>query len=156
MAASVGLGALAAADVVSGVIGDPAEDKLRFISLNASYSWANKTDIDDGCEFGLAHSDYTAAEIEECLEAQGAIDLGDKVAQEQANRLVRSIGTISGPSAPAAAGGIQWNDGRQHKVRLNWLMAAGDQLQLWMRNGSSAVYTTGSSITAQGDLWVKD
>ncbi len=154
MAASGTVGALASTDVASSVIGDPAEDKLRFISLNASYSWTGKTTVDDALEFGLAHSDYTASEIEECLESQGSIDLGDKIAQEQANRLVRTIGTISGDATQA--GGVPFNDGKQIKTRLNWLMAAGDQLQLWVRNGSAIVYSVGSNVSVVGELWVKD
>ncbi len=154
MAAAIGAGALASVDVQSGVLGDPTEDKLRVISVEFAYAWGGKQPADDGCQFGLAHSDYSAAEIEECLEAQGAIDLGDKLAQEQSNRLVREIGIMSG--GDSAAGGIMFNDGRPVKTRLNWLLAAGDQLQLWIRNSSAVIWTTGSTVSVTGNLWVKD
>ncbi len=110
---------------------------------------------DDGLQFGFAHSDYTAAEIEECLENTASMDLGDKIAREQADRWVRVIGAFNG-LATAAGGGVQFNDGKPVKINLNWLMAAGDTLNMWMRNSSGTVYLTGSSIATQGSLWVKD
>ncbi len=156
IAASSDVGALAALDVASNVIINAASDTYRLISIIASYAWSGKALVDDACSFGLAHSDYTAAEIEECLEAVTAIDLGDKVAQERANRLVREIGTFGSGPAVAGDGGMMFNDGRRVKTRLNWLMSIGDQIQLWMRNGSGVIYTTGSSITIDGEFYLKD
>ncbi len=154
---SVPVGALAAGDVVTAAITSSTSDPLRFISVIASYSWSDiAAVIDDGLTFGFAHSDYTAAEIEECLEVAASIDLGDKIAQEQANRLVREIGTISQSGSVAANSGAMYNDGKPVKTRLNWLMSTGDQLGLWVRNASGVVYTTGSDLTVAGDLWVKD
>ncbi len=156
VAASVAIGALATLDVNTGLLTSAAADKLRFISLNASYAWSDFGALaDDTLEFGVAHSDYSAAEVEESLEAAGSIDLGDKVAQERANRLVRRIGIITSTSAGTLAG-RNFNDGVPVKTRLNWLMSAGDTLNIWFRNGSGTVYTTGSAITCIGDLWVKD
>ena len=155
ISASSALGALAALDVVSNVVINAAADTYRLISVIASYGWSDKAQIDDGAAFGLAHSDYSAAEIEECLEAVTAIDLGDKIAQERANRLVREIGTITG-STEITGAGLPFNGGRRVKTRLNWLMSIGDQLQLWIRNGSGVVYTTGSVITIDGEVYIKD
>ncbi len=149
------LGALNGGDVVSNAIIDASANRYRAISFNCSYSWATKAIIDDGATFGFAHSDYTDAEIEECLEASGAIDQGDKVAQEQANRLVRTVGTFAGVMNTANAG-APFNDGRPVKTRLNWLMGIGDTVKLWIRNSTGTIYTTGSVITINGDLWVKD
>jgi len=154
LASSSSIGALAAADVVSNPITNALTDKLRFISVDATYTLSDAVTADDGHSFGLAHSDYTAAEVEECLEAGGSLDLGNKVAQEQANRLVREIGTFG--SVPVTTGGLMFNDGKPVKTRLNWLMSEGDTLNLWIRNGSGAVYTTGSAILINGNLWVKD
>ncbi len=149
------MGALASLTVVLGALTAQVSDKLRVISIRATYTWADiQAVIDDGLTFGLAHSDYSAAEVEECLEANTAIDLGDKVAQERANRLVREIGAISGQVD--IGGGLMFNDGRPVKTRLNWLLAAGDQLNIWVRNSSGVVWTTGSEIVTSGEIWVKD
>ncbi len=155
--AVLSVGALAALDVISGAITSAAADKLRFISLIGSWSWSDiGAVIDDSMSFGVAHSDYTAQEIEECLEATGSIDLGDKLAMEKSNRLVREIGIFSNATNVAAVGGSSFNDGKPVKTRLNWLMSAGDTLQVWVRNASATVYTTGSEIVFSGNLWVKD
>ncbi len=151
------IGALAALDVISTPGSAAAVGTLRVMSVDCVYNWSNiGASDDDALEFGWAHSDYTAAEIEECLEATGSMDIGDKVAQEQANRLVRSVGTISGALAGAAGGGAQFNDGRSMKTKLNWLLSIGDTMKLWARNGSGTVYTIGSSLTVLGKMWVKD
>ncbi len=153
---SSAIGALAALDVVSAVVGSVASDTYRLKSLKASWSIADLgAQVDDAFQFGVAHSDYTAAEIEECLEAAAAIDLGDKVAQEQANRLVRRIGTISAPGTAGPAGGIPFNDGMPVTTKLNWLISIGDQLQVWIRNGSATVYTTGALLVLSGQIVIK-
>ncbi len=157
MAANVTIGALATLAVVKGGITAAASGTYRLMSIKCAYSISNLgAVVDDGFQFGVAHSDYSAAEIEECLEATASIDLGDKVAQEQANRLVRTIGTISPGGGVAAASGIPFADGRTVKTKLNWKMSIGDTLVGWVRNGSAVVYTTGATLTVQGDLWLKD
>ncbi len=152
----IAVGALAAADVTAAAVTAAAADKLRFISVIASYTWTDVQQItDDACVFGFAHSDYSAAQIEECLEATGGIDLGDKLAQEKTNRLVREIGTFSSVTS-ALGSGVQFNDGKPVKTKLNWLMSAGDTLNMWARNASGVVYVTGSNLKIAGTLWVKD
>ncbi len=150
-------GALATLDVVSNAIINASANPYRLKSVDCSYSWSNiGAAVDDGCAFGFAHSDYTAAEIEECLESITAIDRSDKIAQEQANRLVREIGTIAGVGTSVAATGVPFNQGMAVKTKLNWYMGIGDQLQLWIRNASGTVWTTGSSVTMSGNIWVQD
>lgn len=155
IATDIGVGALDPQDVAVGLLTPVAADKIRIITLSAAWSWADLSEATmDSLEFGVCHSDYSAAEVEESLEAAGSFDLGDKVAQEQANRLVRSIGMISNEGA--AQGGGRFNEGRQTKTKLNWLLSAGDSLNVWVRNGSGVVYATGSTIVTIGNLWVKD
>ncbi len=149
------VGALASLDVVSNSITVASLNPYRIVSVNASFSLGNLgAAIDDGFEFGFAHSDYSAAEVEECLEASGSIDIGDKVAQEQSNRLVRSIGIISSEGA-ITGGGAKWNSGEKVRIKLNWQIGIGQTLNLWIRNGSGTVYTTGASLLMAGSIWVK-
>ncbi len=149
------LGALASLDVTSGPLTNVATEQVRVISLDLAWSIADLgATQDDGQEFGVAHSDYTAAEIEECLEATGSMDPGDKLASEKANRLVRSIGQMQG--APGTGAGKSFRNGERVKTRLNWLLSTGDSIVVWIRNGSGAVWTTGASILSVGEAWVKD
>jgi len=152
---AVVIGALAALDVTQGAVTVASLNPFRIMSVHASYSLSGLgATIDDGQEFGISHSDYSAAEIEECLEAASAIDIGDKVAQEQANRLVRSIGIMSG--ADVTGGNRHFNDGRKIRTKLNWAIGIGQTLNYWIRNGSGVVYTTGATLLVAGDLWIKD
>ncbi len=152
---TLAIGGLVTLDVTSAAATSALTNTLRIMSLDMTWSIVDLgAATDDGFEFGVAHSDYSAAEIEECLEATTSMDLGDKVAQERANRLVRTIGIISGNGI--AGGGGVLNDGRPVKTRLNWLLSIGDTLNVWVRNGSSANYTTGANLIGQGVLWVKD
>ncbi len=150
-------GALAAGKVAIGDLTQAAVDPYRLMTIKASYSWLEAgAIIDDGFDFGVAHGDYTAVEIEECLEAQAAIDRGNKIALEQSNRLVRMIGSIPSLSGGTATGSQVFADGRQVKTKLNWYMATGDKLKGWIRNNSSIVWTTGGSLGVAGSIWIKD
>ncbi len=153
--AGMAIGALAASSVVSSAMTAASANKYRVTSVLCSYTVVDLAAAIDGAfQFGIAHSDYTSTEIEECIEATGAIDIGSKVEQERANRLVRQLGTISPEGTPLVAGEISFNDGRPIKTKLNWAIGIGDTLVLYVRNGSGAVYTTGSTLKAKGVLWV--
>ncbi len=153
IAASITVGALAAFDVTVGLVTNVTVDPRRIVSAKLSYSLVDLgAEIDDGQEIGLAHSDYSAAQIEECLEAQSSFDLGNKQSQEKAGRLVRSLGFLSGRAI--ADQSIALNGGRPVKTKLNWKLSTGDSLNLWIRNGSGTIYTTGAAIAVIGDIWV--
>ncbi len=155
IADELSIGALATLDVISAAMSASASDPVRVISLVATFAITNLgASSDDGQEIGIAHSDYQANEIEECLEAQGSIDMGNKVAQEQANRLVRSLGFAT--ESPGTGAGMAVNNGQPIKVKLNWLLSSGDSLVMWVRNGSGTVYTTGAALNVIGNMWVKD
>jgi len=83
MNAALAIGALATKDVISGAASAAPTGTMRMMSVKATYTISNiGASDDDAFEFGWAHSDYTAAEIEEALEASGSMDIGDKIAQE--------------------------------------------------------------------------
>jgi len=147
------LGALATLDVTSAALTAVPVNPTRLITLDASFGLSNTIAADDGHTFGVAHGDYTNAEIEECLEATNSINPGDKVTQERANRLVRYIGKFEKGAAGESG---SFNDGKRIKIRLNWPMAIGQNLVIWCRNGGSNVWTSGADILIDGNLWVKD
>jgi len=157
MTPAFAVGALATLDVISAAGTSATTNTLCVMSIDVAWAISDLgASIDDAFQFGVAHSDYSAAEIEECLEATSSMDLGNKVEQERANRLVRSIGIITQVGAASVTGGLNFNDGRPKKTKLNWLLSIGDTLDVWVRNGSGSVYTTGSILSGIGHLWVKD
>jgi len=154
---SLSIGALASADVISGAFTNNAVNPMRVVSAHLAFGIVDLAALaDDGQAFGIAHGDYSAAEIEECLEAGAAMDAGDLVAREQANRLVREVGQFTGPTGSVVSEGRAFNDGKPVKIKLNWQLKIGDPLQSWVRNNSGVVYTTGSKLSISGKLWVRD
>ncbi len=135
-------GTVAADDVTSTVLAEIFTEERRVLSVEATVAMAGLTAGDGPISVGVAHSDYTAAEVEEALEAVGAWDEGNLVAQEQAKRFVREIGILSEEETAL-------NEGQPIKTRLNWRVATGDTLQFWLRNRGIQL-TTGMEILIQG------
>ncbi len=155
VAGSIPCGALATLDVTSAVITGATTDLLRIVSVDFSYALSDfGATSDDGQEFGLAHSDYSPAEIEACLEETSQMNPGDLIAQEVGNRLVRTIGQMVG--APGTGAGLNFNNGLRKKTKLNWQLSTGQGLSVWVRNASGTVWTTGATIDIIGDMWVRD
>ncbi len=104
---------------------------------------------------GVAHSDYTAAEIEEFVENTGSWNEGDLVSQEVAKRKVRIVGTfeLEGSSGNEV---ITLNEGKPIKTKLGWTLLQGQTLKLWTYNlGTAAFLTTIPNIHCEGhiNLW---
>ncbi len=144
------LGTLTDGDVISAALTQVVNDTRLGIYLKATHTMRGLTAGQGPIEVGVAHSDYSAAEIEECLESLGNWDLGDKVAQEQSNRKVRRIGEFSGEAAVETL-----NDGKPIYTKLNWKLAEGDTIQYWARNASGVQLTTGASPTMKGKFVMK-
>ncbi len=126
-----------------------ADGAYRLVSANGVHSVLSLTAGEGPITVGFAHSDYTVTEIKEAIESALAISVGDKIAQEKANRLVRVVGEIS------AAEPIM-NEGRPVKTRLNWLIPIGKVVNMFAYNNNSGALTTGGIQNFTGDLWVKD
>ncbi len=154
VADSLAIGALPSLDLISFQLIGTVTSPARITSIECSFALGDiGATQDDGQEFGIAHNDYTSAEIEECLEALNSSDFGNKVAQEQANRLVRTIGYFQG--APGTGAGKSFNNGMPVKVKLNWYLGTGDGIVIWCRNGSDTIYTDGANLTTVGHLWLR-
>ncbi len=154
---TLALGALAAFDVIEGDMIGASDSKYRLVSLDYNAAWNEiQSGIDGNCLFGVAHGDYTAAEIEECIEATASIVQGNKIANEQANRLVRVLGTISGVGAGGGSTDADsiFNDGEKMRAKLNWQIPIGITVVMWALNQSGAVWTTGSSLAMTGTAHV--
>ncbi len=148
---SVTLSTLANNTVISGNLTTVSTEAYRAISLNGVWSLRGLTAGEGPVIFGVAHSDYTAAEIEECLEQASGLAKSDKIATEQSNRLVRRIGVLGTNNEIDTT----FNDGKNHKTRLNWGCATGQSLAGWAWNKSGGNLTTGAVLQFQGDLLIR-
>lgn len=146
-----------AARTLQGVdFAETVNERTRVSSIRAAYSMDSFTQgTDDGpVMVGIAHSDYTDAEIEQVIEAVQSWNEGDKIAQEVGARLVRTIGIFENPSSATAS--VWLNDGKPIKTKLNWTLNQGQTLRLWAYNlGQSAFATTAPIVYIQGhaNLW---
>ncbi len=123
-------------------------DSMRIVTAKGIWTLSGLTAGEGPISVGFAHSDYSVTEIKECLEVIASIDPGDKIAQEQANRLVRIVGVFTEDGS--------LNDGKPISTKLNWMMTPDDNLELISYNEGSGTLTTGAFVHWIGDLWVKD
>ncbi len=148
---------LASETVVSQVLSDVLTEKAWLSSVKATWSLADFTpQAGDGpIEVGVAHFDYTDAEIEEWVENQGSWEEADMIGQEIANRRIRSIGTFTSP-ASVSTEIVALNDGNPIHTKCGWQLTTAQTLRIWAYNhGSSALATTVPIVTTAGhcNLW---
>jgi len=151
------LGTLAAQDVVSDPVGDTVREKAWLTSVKATWSLSNITSIIDSGPIlvGIAHSDYTDAEIEEWIENLASWDSGDMIGQEVAKRKIRRVGLFGTP-----VGGppdkLALNDGKPIRTKCGWQLVTGQTVKIWAYNtGTAALATTVPVVHTQGfaNLW---
>ncbi len=152
----LGLTALAAKTLVGAVFSETVVDTTRVGSIKATYTLSDKT---AGANIGpiicgVAHGDYTDAEVEEWIEQAGSWDIGNKQTAEVRGRLIRQIGVFDDVSGPTVSARL--NDGKPLTTRLNWVLSEGDGLRFWAYNtGNAAIATTVPNLHVFGkaNLW---
>ncbi len=144
------LGALAANALVSAAVDESVNERSLISSIVVAYSYGEHQPDQGPLVVGVAHSDYSAAEILAYLENSGSWNEGDLPAQEIAKRKVRRIGTFDGTAAQG-----RLNDGKPIKTKLNWILNTGQTLDFWVLNEDDSVLTTGTDIILSGhaNIW---
>ncbi len=145
--ANVAIGALADEDVITGSWPDTVDQDTWAISLRAAWSLIGITTGEGTMVVGVAHSDYTAAEIEECLEVSTSWDRSDKIAQERRKRKVRIVGSF-----PMNSSDETLEQGLPITTKLGFKMEIGESLQTWAWNRSASVFTTGMRLEVTGGV----
>lgn len=141
--------ALGGGDVTSTAQGNTVADRVFALWAKGVWTYAGNTAGDGPLMVGLAHSDYTAAEIEECLEAGASWDEGDLVAAEQARRKVRRVGTFDGLLTDEKLA-----NGQEVFTKLGFVIADGDTIQSWARNTDAAQRGANGSVNFNGIICV--
>ncbi len=155
------IGTLAATTLISTPFDNTVIERTLVSSLVAVWGIDDWTPAagDGPLQVGLAHSDYSSAEIEAWIEATSSWSESDKISQEVNSRLVRTVGILVSPSAVGdGSGGSRLNNGNPIKTKLNWILNTGQTLRVWAYNtGSSAFATTVPIMRVQGhaNLWPK-
>ncbi len=149
------LGTLAPTTLISANFDEVTTEKQLISSLVATWALDGMVAGQGPILFGVAHSDYTSAEIEAVIEATGTWNRGNKTQQEIAKRLVRVIGTFVGLQG-TGTNDVKFNEGRPVKTKLNWTLITGATLKLWAYNiSASALSTADPNVRVNGhaNLW---
>ncbi len=153
------LGVIAGNDVVDQLVADTVVDTTWCSSVKATWTLDNWTKGEGigPIMVGIAHSDYTDAEIEEWIENATNWDVGDLRVQEIGRRKIRIVGTFSNPDTSSES--AQLSEGRQITAKVNMMLNEGDTLQIWAYNTGSQAHsaTTNPNLRVQGhaNLWPK-
>ena len=151
---NLSLGTLAAATLLSAIFDETVNERTYASSAVLSWSLTNWTPAEgDGpLVVGLAHSDYSDAEVEEWIENTSSWNEGDLVqSREIGRRLIRSVGQF--PIPVDASGGVVLNDGKPIKTKLGWILLQNQTLRYWAYNqGTSALATTSPDVRLQGHV----
>ncbi len=153
---TLSLGTLAGNTLVSDTWDQTVSEKALISSIEVAWSLDDFTEATDvgPLYFGVAHSDYSDAEIEVFIENLGSWDEGNLVDKEITGRKIRQIGTFD--SIASAVLSLGFNEGRPVKTKLNWMLTTGDTLKMWVYNaGTASIATTVPNMTALGvaHLW---
>ncbi len=147
---TLALGALANADVVGDVFNDTLDQEAYAISMEALWTIRGDTGGEGPVLVGVAHGDYTDAEIEEYLENAGSWTRGDLIAQEIAKRKIRTVGAFQGTAIDEIL-----NDGKPMKTKLGFMLQEGQTVKVWAWNKSGATLTTGAQVFLEGHVWLR-
>lgn len=146
---------LAGADLVSVAFDETVLDRAWIPSMEATWMLRNLTVGEGPILVGIAHGDYTAAEIEEFVENAGSWSEGDMINREIAQRKIRIVGAFSGlGTIDTTFVDEVLNDGRPIKTKLRMILNQGETLQVWAYNQSGATLTTGASVLMNGHVWI--
>ncbi len=151
------IGTLAAKTMISSAFDDTVSEKARISSVVATWTISNWTGANNNGPLlvGVAHSSYSTAQIEAWLEATSGWQSNDLVAQEVAQRRIRTIGSLAHPRQSTIQQ-VSLNDGKPVKTKLNWVLETGATVQMWCFNqGTAAFATTDPMVRVEGhaNLW---
>ncbi len=138
------LGAIADEDVITAASAHSAQDRMYLITHIGTWATHGFTAAEGPVQFGLAHSDLTAAEIEEYLENTAAWFEDDLIGQLTMLRgkWIKRVGVLSLLTPDEIL-----FDGRPKKTRLGFYINEDAKVNLWARAAGGAVTTGGAVVT---------
>ncbi len=150
------LGTLAAKTLVALAVNQTVTERTWLSSVVLQWSLIGKTIADNQGPImvGIAHSDYTAAEIEAWIENTTTWAEADLVGREISGRKIRRVGVF--PEGGQSLSTQVLNDGKPVRTKCNWILNAGQTIDVWAyNNGSAALATTDPNVVASGhaNLW---
>lgn len=126
-------------------------DTTRVTSIKVLYTLSGLTPAANSGPImvGVAHSDYTLAEVEEFIELASSWSAANLINRERSNRLIRRVGVFEIPALSTESTTL--NDGKAIRTKLNWRLSEGQGLNFWFYNlGEAALVTTDPNVHLEG------
>ncbi len=143
------LSTLATTTLVGVDFDEVALSRAWFGSMEATWSLDTNTAGEGPILVGIAHGDYTDAEIEAVIENVGSWSEGNLVQQEVARRKVRVVGVFPGSIVNEVL-----NEGSPIKTKLGWIVNEAETLKLWAYNRDPSTLTAGAQLKISGHVWI--
>ncbi len=152
------LGTLATKALVAQVVGDTVTETTWLSSILCTWALSEFTVAagDGPIIVGIAHSDYSATEIEEWIESTDSWNEASLVEKEISSRKIRQVGVFQAPPGGSGLGATYLNDGKPIRTKCGWILSTGQTIDLWAYNmGDSALATTDPQVSVNGhaNLW---
>lgn len=144
------LGTLANGALLSQDAAGNLQEKAFLVSVKATWNRRGGTVGEGPIKVGVAHSDYSNAEIEEWIEDNTGWAEGNMISQEISSRKIRQVGVFSAETADESL-----NDGRPIRTKCGWQLQTGDTLTVWAHNRSGGTLTTGTVIITDGSAFLR-
>ncbi len=145
------LGALSGNVLVGTTSSDLTPDEDTFVvSMDVTVGIYNHTVQEGPLTFGVAHSDYSDAEIEQWFENSNSMKKQDLIAQEIAKRKIRTIGQLSGVDTEMVL-----NDGNPIRVPIRFVIGEAQFMKFWCYNEMNSALTTNTIAVFAGDCWFR-
>ncbi len=138
---NLSLGTLASKTLVGDSWDESVEERSLVTSIVVTWALDLLTSSQGPILFGVAHSAYTDAQIEEVIENTGSWAEGSLIQQEIAKRKIRIIGTFVNLVASGTSD-VGFNDGKPLKTKLNWILTSDQRIRMWAYNTSGAALST--------------
>ncbi len=144
------LGTLNATTLIGVLFDETVDERTLVTSVVATYTLSDVAQAANRgpVMIGVAHGDYSDAEIEAFIEMTDSWDEGNLVEQEIAKRRIRRVCTLQTASATEQ---VVANDGKPIKTKLNWILLQGQTLRLWAYNMGTADLLAGA-VRLQGHV----
>ncbi len=143
------LSTLAKDALLSSALGQSPGEEMWLKMIRATWSVKALAAGEGPLLVGVAHEDYSNAEIEEYLENAAQWDIGDKIAQEQSRRLIRVVGVLALNDSTFAL-----NNGNPIDTPLRFKCQEDQSLKIWVMNKGSDPLSTGAIVHVNGNVFM--
>ncbi len=138
--------------IAADLFGGNLVEDLWVNSVHLLWTIRGHTGGEGPIEVGVAHGDYTTAELQEWA-TSNQFDPDDLIDKERNRRLVRSSGMFPGLATEEAL-----NNGTPLKTVVKFLIGDGKPFNIWALNSSGATLTTGTVVEIHGTVfgrWIR-